>query len=180
MADIMKTTELERTFLLKYLPKGLDKCRKERMTDIYIPKKARHPIIRIRRVGDLFEVTKKSPVSEGDSSVQDEHTIGLTKEEHDALARLPGKRLDKTRYHFVQDGVNAQIDVFHGRLRGLALVDFEFESKMQMDVFQEPDFCLADVTQEEFIAGGMLCGKRFQDIAKELKRFGYKKLIKKE
>jgi CYTH domain-containing protein len=172
----MKTTELELTFLLKRLPKGLDKCRKERMVDIYIPKSARHPIIRIRRIGDSFEITKKSPVDMRDSSTQDEHTINLTQEEYDALSRMPGKRIDKTRYHFVQDGTSAQIDVFHGRLRGLALVDFEFESRTQMDAFQQPDFCLADVTQEEFIAGGMLCGKRYQDIKQNLDRFRYRKI----
>ena len=175
----MKTTELEKTYLLKRLPKGLERCRKERMTDIYVPKSARHPIIRIRRVADQFEITKKSPADGSDSSEQHEHTICLTREEYGALSKLPGKRLDKTRYHFVHNGVNAQIDVFHGRLRGLALVDFEFESRMQMDVFQQPDFCLADVTQEEFIAGGMLCGRRYSDIEKELKRFGYRKITKK-
>ena len=40
-----------------------------------------------------------------------------------------------------------------------------------------PDFCLADVTQEKFIAGGMICGKSYEDIEKELKRFNYVKLF---
>ena len=172
----MKTTELERTFLLKHLPKGLDKCRKELMVDIYLPKNSRHPCIRIRRVGDSFEITKKSPVADGDSSVQDEHTICLTKEEYGALSRISGKRVSKMRYHFVHDGANAQIDVFRGRLKGLALADFEFDSRMQMDAFRQPDFCLVDVTQEEFIAGGMLCGKSYDSIRHELKRFGYRKI----
>ena len=39
-----------------------------------------------------------------------------------------------------------------------------------------PDFCLADVTQEVFIAGGMLCGKCYKDIEDDLARIGYKKL----
>jgi CYTH domain-containing protein len=172
----MKTIELEKTYLLKRLPKGLDRCRKERMTDIYIPKTAKHPIIRIRRIGDQYEITKKSPVQEGDSSIQDEHTIGLTKEEHAALARVSGKRLDKTRYRFIHNGIMGEIDIFHGRLKGLALADFEFESRMEMKAFRPPNFCLADVTQEEFIAGGMLCGKSYESIRKHLKRFGYRKI----
>jgi len=173
----MKTTEMERTFLLRRLPEGLDKCRKELMRDIYIPGSSRHPVIRIRRIGDSFEITKKSPVDAGDSSEQDEHTIGLTKEEYDALSKIRGKKLDKTRYHISHNGVNCQIDVFHGRLAGLCLADFEFESRMQMDAFRKPDFCLADVTQEEFMAGGMLCGKSYADIEDRLKRFGYKKIV---
>ena len=39
-----------------------------------------------------------------------------------------------------------------------------------------PDFCLADVTEEIFIAGGMLGGKKYKDIEIDLKKFNYKKL----
>jgi hypothetical protein len=39
-----------------------------------------------------------------------------------------------------------------------------------------PDFCLTDITREEFVAGGMLCGKKYEDIDNELKRFGYERL----
>ena len=171
-------TELERTFLLKRLPKGLDKCTNMRMTDIYIPKTERHPIIRIRRIGDDFEITKKSPVKDGDSSEQNEHTIALTREEYDALSKMPGKVLSKTRFFFDYNGITAHIDVFHGKLRGLALVDFEFEDRMHMDAFVVPDFCLVDVTQEEFLAGGMLCGKNYDYIRPELKKLGYKRIRK--
>lgn len=41
-----------------------------------------------------------------------------------------------------------------------------------------PDFCLVDVTQETFLAGGMLCGKRYADIEAGLDRFGYRKIIR--
>ena len=33
----------------------------------------------------------------------------------------------------------------------------------EKDAFVAPDFCLVEVTQELFIAGGMLCGKRYAD-----------------
>lgn len=35
---------------------------------------------------------------------------------------------------------------------------------------------LAEVTQEEFIAGGMLCGKNYDDISDKLEKFGYSKI----
>lgn len=38
-----------------------------------------------------------------------------------------------------------------------------------------PDFCLADVTQEKFTAGGILAGKKYSDIEAELEKYGYKK-----
>jgi hypothetical protein len=39
-----------------------------------------------------------------------------------------------------------------------------------------PGFCLADVAQELFIAGGMLCGKTYTEIEGDLERFSYKRL----
>ena len=60
---------------------------------------------------------------------------------------------------------------------GLVLVDVEFDSKGEKDVFVMPEFCLAEVTQESFIAGGMICGKSYDDIESKLSKFGYKKLI---
>jgi len=62
-------------------------------------------------------------------------------------------------------------------LKGLILVDFEFDKMEEKDSFDMPDFCLVDITQEVFIAGGMLCGKSYEDIEEYLKRFGYIKLF---
>ena len=47
----------------------------------------------------------------------------------------------------------------------------------EKDSFVMPEFCLVDVTQEKFGAGGMLAGKSYEDIEQHLKRFGYVKLI---
>ena len=47
---------------------------------------------------------------------------------------------------------------------------------LKKDNFKIPDFCLIEVTNEEFLAGGMLCGKNYEDISNELKRFGYSKI----
>jgi len=170
----MKTIELERTYLAKGLPSNLENGKE--MLDIYIPKSARHPILRIRKNGDKFEMTKKFPVKDGDSSKQHEHTIILTKEEFDELSKIEGKRTSKIRYAIRYNGVLCEIDVFQGALKGLVLVDFEFSSEKEKDEFEMPDFCLIDVTQEEFLAGGMLCGKSYDDIKERLEKFGYKKL----
>jgi hypothetical protein len=56
-------------------------------------------------------------------------------------------------------------------------VDIEFEKEKDKDSFVAPDFCLKDVTQEKFIAGGMLAGKSYEDIEKNLKNLGYKKIL---
>ena len=46
--------ELERTFLLKNIPAGLEKCKSIEIIDIYIPKSARHPVLRIRKKRRCF------------------------------------------------------------------------------------------------------------------------------
>lgn len=147
------------------------------MLDIYIPKLTTHPVLRIRKKGDTFEITKKSPLKD-DASEQEEQTITLTKEEFSELAILPGKRLRKIRYYYPINGQLAEIDLFLDDLEGLALADFEFSSLKEKESFQMPDFCLADVTQEESIAGGFLAGKKYSDIKSFLDKYNYKKLKK--
>jgi adenylate cyclase len=166
--------ELERTFLVKMLPEGMDKCPKREIIDIYYPKTAKHPVLRLRKDGDRYILTKKHPIGE-DKSVQKEQTVELTKEEFEVLSRLEGKRLEKVRYEFDYNGKKAEIDVFKGALEGLVLVDFEFSDQEERDAFEMPGFCLAEVTHEEFIAGGMLCGKKYEEITSKLASFGYQK-----
>lgn len=74
------------------------------------------------------------------------------------------------------DGRPAEVDVFRDLLAGLVLIDFEFDNEKEKQAFQIPDIALADVTQEEFVAGGALSGKSYSDILPNLQRFDYKKL----
>jgi len=57
--------ELERTFLAKYLPNDLDNFPLKQMQDNYIPKQARHPVLRIRKNGDKVCVTNVLADTEG-------------------------------------------------------------------------------------------------------------------
>ncbi|MEI6650468.1 MAG: hypothetical protein WCL23_03485 [Candidatus Moraniibacteriota bacterium] len=168
--------ELERTYLAKRLPDGLSECPSKEMIDTYLPVSSRHPVLRLRKKGDVFEMTKKSPVVEGDSSRQEEQTIRLSEEEYSAFSGIDGKRVGKTRYRYLVQGLTAEVDVFTGALDGLVLIDFEFETEAEKEAFIMPDFCLVEVTQEEFLAGGMLCGKSYDDISDDLALFGYERI----
>lgn len=168
--------ELELTYLVKELPGDLKDVRSKDILDIYIPASAEHPTLRIRKAGDRYEITKKEPVVGGDASRQLETTIPLSAAEYGDLCRLEGKRVQKTRYYYHADGVDYEIGIFGGGLAGLVLVDVELDSLEKKNAFVPPAWCLADVTQEKFLAGGMLCGKRYADIEEPLGRFGYKKL----
>ena len=167
--------EFETTYLAKYLPEGLENCRQEEMLDIYLPSSAWHPDLRIRKKGDKYEITRKRPIGD-DPSIQRETTIELSQEEYNEMAELKGKRTHKIRYKYPYAGLTAEIDVLLDDLAGLVVVDFEFTDKEEKDNFSRPDFCLIDVTREDFLAGGLLAGKKYSDIENDLNRLGYQKI----
>lgn len=168
--------ELERTFLLKYKPEGLEKCKFNEILDVYFPQSAEHPILRLRKRGDILELTKKSPIKENDSSEQSEHTIILSAEEFKEFSKLNGKKLRKIRYYSPFGDRTAEIDIYLDKLQGLCVVDFEFETKEDKNVFLMPEFCLRDVTQDKTFAAGILAGKEYEDIKSYLDKFNYKKI----
>jgi CYTH domain-containing protein len=172
----MLEIELEKTYLVRKIPIGLFDCQFKEIIDIYIPESYSHPTLRIRKKGDTYEITKKSPTKGNDSSEQNEHTILLTKEEFESLEKTKGKKVRKYRYYYNHNGIQAEFDVFKDDLEGLMLVDFEFKEVADKNSFKMPDFCLADVTQDKIFAGGMLCGKKYSDILPTLKKYGYIKL----
>lgn len=165
--------EFERTFLVRRLPE-LSGVRSKRIVDIYFPEELSvHPRLRLRRTGDRFELTKKTPSSTLDASEHVEVTIQLDAREYEALSSSSARSLEKVRYYLQVGGRPAELDVFAGRLKGLALIDFEFSGRDEMESFVPPEICLADVTQETFIAGGILAGRSLVDISADLSRFDY-------
>ena len=169
--------EFELTFLAKELPAGFSTALPSKeIVDIYVPARAAHATLRIRKNGDSYEITKKQPVSSTDSSHQTENTIPLTKEEYADLSMIPGKRLRKIRYYYAEQEIDYEIDIFQDELAGLVVVDVEFNSHAAMAEFVAPPWVLVDVTQDKFIAGGMLCGRSYADIQDDLDVRQYKKL----
>ncbi len=168
--------EFELTYLVKEVPAGVFTSPNKEILDIYIPVTADHAILRIRKSGDTYEITKKVPAHSTDSSHQIENTIPLTEAEFGDLSQLPGKRVRKLRYYYHEAGTEYEIDVFQDGLTGLVLADVEFSSNEDKAKFVPPTWVLADVTQEKFVAGGMLCGKSYADIESELASYNYKKV----
>ena len=169
--------ELEKTYLLKYFPKDIKEKPSIEIFDIYIPKSADHSILRIRKRGEVCEITKKEPIHGNDSSEQSEHTISLSEEEFLALKDVDGKKLHKIRYVYPCGKNMAEIDVYLDDFKGLMFVDFEFKTREEKDAFVMPDFCLAEITQEKFCAAGWLAGKKYSDIEPFLNKYDYKKII---
>ncbi len=167
--------EMEKTYLAKFLPEGLKDCRSKEILDIYVPKGSAHAKLRIRKSGETYTITKKNPVG-ASASIQNEENIAILPEEFEAFAGMDGNRMRKIRYYYPYQGLTAEIDVFLEQLEGLVLVDFEFNEEKKLNDFIMPDFCLADVTEEEEIAGGVLCHHSFASLEEMLERFSYKKI----
>ena len=165
--------ELELTYLAREIPAEIRNVLPKRLVDMYVPENADRPYIRLRQNGDEYEITKKKPIDENDFSRQTEQTIPLDNEEFTALAISSRRKVEKDRYKVDIDGSIAEVDVFQGLLKGLVLIDFEFESVETKQAFRPPGCCLVDVTQELFIAGGQLAGKAYDDIKTELEKFNY-------
>ena len=171
------SVEYELTYLAKELPANILNWPYKDLIDIYIPETSNsHPRLRLRQQGNTYQITKKIPVSGQNSSTHHEYTIDLTQEEFTALATCSHRSVSKRRYYGEISGRNAEVDVFTGPLTGLVVIDFEFESSTDMEAFTQPKECLADITPEKFIAGGMLAGKNYKDIEYELARYNYKPL----
>ena len=169
--------ELEKTYLAKYLPEWIESCKSKEIIDIFLPKNAIHSQLRIRKNWDKYEITKKTPI-DNDPSKLNECTIPLNKEEFEELNKLEWKKIHKIRYLYEYNWNIAEIDVFQWELTWLILVDFEFKKEEEKNIFEMPDFCLTEVTFEDFIAGWILCWKKYKDIEKNLEKFNYKKIIK--
>lgn len=168
--------ELELTYLAKCLPEGLAETKTKEILDIYLPVASEHPVLRIRKNGEKYEITNKQPAKGSDNSEMIEQTIVLTEAEYADLAQVPGKRVHKIRHYLPYRGRTLEVDVFQGALQGLVLVDAEFDTPEEKAAFTMPDFCLAEVTQAKELAGGMVCGKSYADLAEFLAGYGYQPL----
>lgn len=168
------STELEYTFLAREIPAEISGVTPLALEDVYFPENPSvHAQLRARKKNDSYEITKKIPVTEGDASAQIETTIPLNVDEYTSLTASSTRRVRKDRYNTLIAGYPAEVDIFKGRLAGLVLIDFEFETDEQKLAFRKPECCLADVTQEEYLAGGVLSALSYGDIARDLGRLGY-------
>ena len=172
----METIELEKTYLAKSIPAGLAESKYVDIADSFFPESARHPHLRLRRRGDMYEITKKQPVDNTDISKQVENTIPLSLGEYENLYLAGGKKFAKRRYQYPYQGRFAEVDVYQEDLSGLVIVDFEFDNEAAKNSFVMPDFCLVEVTQNESLAGGVLCGKKYSELEPELTGLGYSRI----
>lgn len=133
--------EIERKYLVKYLPEQLDSYEQKRISQGYI---CTNPVVRIRRSNEDYFLTYKSR----GLMAREEYEMPLTAEafEH-MLPKIDGILIDKIRYMIPLDDKHvAELDIFQEALSPLRLVEVEFESIEDANTFVPPAWFGDDVT----------------------------------
>jgi len=163
--------ERERRFLVDQFPRDAGIVRIRHINDLYIDGAA----LRLREQTEsglpaVFKLTQKVPERANGAQQGWITNMYLTADEFSVLARLPGKRLSKTRYSVPPFG----IDVFEGVLEGLCLAEAEFDSAGDADVLTIPPFVVAEVTADDRFTGGELVRASLGEIRAWLSEYGLK------
>ena len=133
--------EIERKFLVKYLPENLENYEQKRISQGYL---CTNPVLRIRRSNEEYFLTYKG----AGLVAREEHEFPISAEafEH-MLAKIDGILIDKIRYLIpLEDGYTAELDIFQGTLAPLCLVEVEFASMEEALQFVAPDWFGDDVS----------------------------------
>lgn len=135
--------EIERKFLINHLPEDLEKYEQHEIAQGYL---CTSPVVRIRRSNDDYYLTYKGK----GMMVREEYNLPLTKEAYLHLReKIDGRLIEKTRYLIpLTDKLTAELDVFHGDLAPLTLVEVEFESVEEANAFTAPEWFGEDVTND--------------------------------
>lgn len=143
--------EIERKYLIARMPEDIDSYPCKHITQGYL---CTSPVVRIRRSNDKYTLTYKG---EG-LLTREEHNLPLSAEGFAHLKpKVDGLLIEKTRYLIpLHDGLTAELDVFHGALAPLTLVEVEFETVDAANAFTPPEWFGEDVTADEHYQNSFL------------------------
>lgn len=138
--------EIERKFLVRELPPGLDRSRSTRIEQGYLAIADDGTEVRIRRRDGAAVVTVKG--GGGRSRLEEEFEIGAER-----FARLwpltQGRRVEKTRHLLPGgSGLTIELDVYSGSLAGLMVAEVEFGSEGAAEAFEPPEWFESEVTDD--------------------------------
>ncbi len=147
------TNEIERKFLVKEMPEGLDSFPASEISQGYLAVTDDGTEIRIRRKGTKYYETAKS--GRGLSRKEAEVEIG-EKAFRSLWPLTGGKRIGKTRYEIPYGGLVIELDVYSGSLDGLVVAEVEFASEEDSARFTLPDWFGREVTDDKRYANKSL------------------------
>lgn len=133
--------EIERKFLLRQLPPGLEDYPASRIRQVYLSFK---PEVRLRDKDGRYFLTEKGEGALARS--EEEREISAEDFSAKEMQRISNP-VEKTRYRIpLEGGLTAELDVFVGKLAGLCLVEVEFSSYEAAESFLAPAWFGDEVT----------------------------------
>ena len=135
--------EIERKFLVKKVPDELSLYESHHIKQAYI---STDPTIRIRQKDDEYILTVK-----GSGLMKKiEYELPLTEEQFAKLSKkIEYNIVEKTRYIIpLNNGLNAELDIYEGFLKGFMNVEVEFSSTKDAILFDPPTWFGKEVTQD--------------------------------
>lgn len=140
--------EIERKWVIDPddIPFDLSKAKKDVMCQSYI---SFSPTIRIRSENGHRYVLCVKAKPKGSYLAREEFETELTKEQYEfLLSKKEGSIIEKTRYTVKHEGLNYEIDIFHGSLSPLAYLEIEFPTVEDAVSFKSPSWTIKDVTDD--------------------------------
>lgn len=139
--------EIERKFLvdLDLFPFKLHELKKVEICQGYICSSPEENTVRLRQMGDTFFLTVKSQ----GLLVRKEYETEITRQQFDTLwPSIQHGKMVKTRYTFTEKHVEMTLDIFKYDLKGLQMIEAEFETEQEAGRFDVPDYCIKEVTHD--------------------------------
>ena len=138
--------EIERKYLVNFLPEGYDACPFHEIEQAYL---CTEPVVRIRRQDQDYFLTYKSK----GLLEREEYNLPLTQKAYQhLLKKADGIILTKKRYRIPlpsfagNPDLTIELDLFFGDYEGLMLAEVEFPTKEAALSFTPPDWFGEDVT----------------------------------
>jgi CYTH domain-containing protein len=144
--EMPNTREIERKYLLKRLPKDLNRSRRYVIVQGYLATEPAGRQVRVRKKGKTASLTSKV----GRGAAREEREIKLSPKQFAALwPATAGRRLRKLRYEIPWRNLLIEIDIYRGRHSGLAVAEVEFPDRATCRKFKPPSWFGREVTGEK-------------------------------
>ena len=148
--------EIEKKYLVDSIDKvmkyvNLDECKKIYIEQGYL---SSNPTIRVRKFNNEYCITYKSRINNKVSSdviVNQEIELPLTDESYNnMIKKIDYNLVKKIRYQIpLENGLMAELDVFDEKLKGLVMVEVEFENEDIANSFKEPEWFGKNVSADK-------------------------------
>ena len=134
--------EIEKKFLINTLP-DLSKYSYHKISQAYLNT---DPVVRIRKQDNDYYLTYKGK----GMMAREEYNLPLNATSYEHLSKKDdGNVISKTRYLIPLDnGLTAELDIFDAPFEWLQMVEVEFESVEQANLFTPPEWFGKEVTND--------------------------------